>query len=415
MYRTGSLAFMKATFLLVCSCTLSPPGILCALTSDISISLKQNFFQNEILPSCKNLTSTRTSLEQILANDYDLIDPLVLPNCISELKNRGAHRCWHKHSTFLDHLLNVHNMLRLWGQGAIVGRVGLFHSAYSNSYVNLALFDPSKERFTVQDLIGSDAEELVYLFCIIDRQDVVVNKVLRQGFIPKDGIFVPHLRNLTEKVFLSAEKLRMLVVFSMADTADQYFGWQDALFGGGGYNGSMIIPGHDFPERHNAKALWPGLSKPGLWMSYVSDLGRIARASDHSTLDDPPIFECGRATISVQDEMEARDLYWSVITGDVVDDQGIISALERCCQKNRWIFEPLVVLAQVYIHLSEYELAANAASHALELQSQWGVAWDKRLSFGVWVAWTRVLLQRSTNREAWPTNSWDVNNLGLVA
>jgi hypothetical protein len=403
------VAFVQAASLLVCSFIYFPQIVLSTVSSD-SVSLKHRFFQNELVSTPKN----PTLYEKLLANDYDVIDPLVLPGCIKALKNRGAHRCWHKHSSFLDHLLGVHNILRLWGQGEIVGRVGLFHSAYSNSYVNLALFDPSRERPTVQNLIGNEAEELVYLFCIIDRQDVVVNTLLRQGYIPKDGLFVPHLRNPTKTVFLSSETLYMLVVFSMADTADQYFGWQDSLFGGGGYDGSMILPGHDFPERHNSKALWPGLSKPGLWMSYVSDLSKVARTSDHPTLVLPPVFNSGRATISVQCEIEARDLYWSVVEGNKIEDHDILSALERCCQKNQWIFEPLVLLAQVYLHRSEYESAANAASRALDLQSQWGTAWDKRLSFGAWVAWTRVLLQRAEQREAWPTNSWDVNNMGLV-
>jgi hypothetical protein len=396
-------SFEKAVFVLVCSFIYFSQITLSTVTSEASVNVKQNFFQdNTVL------------FEQLLENDYDSIDPIVLPSCIKELKQRGAHRCWHKHSTFLDHLLGVHNILRLWGQGAIVGRVGLFHSAYSNSYVNLALFDPSRERSIVQRLIGNDAEELVHLFCIIDRQDVVVNTLLRQGFIPKDGLFVPHLRNPTEKIFLSSETLHLLVVFSMADTADQYFGWQDTLFGGGGYQGSMILPGHDFPERHNSKALWPGISKPGLWMSYVSDLGKVARTSDHPTLKVPPVFDRGSATISVQDEIEARDLYWSVVAGDVSSDQEILSVLQRCCQKNQWIFEPLVMLAQVYFHRGEYESAANAASRALDLQNKWGTAWDKRLAFGAWVAWTHVLLQRAERREAWPTNSWDVNNMGLV-
>jgi hypothetical protein len=384
-----------------------------------------------------NRFSGTVLLEQILASDYDAIDPAILSNSIKALKNRGAHRCWHKHSTFLDHLLGVHNILRLWGQGAIIGRVGLFHSAYSNSYVNLALFDPSSEREMMQQLIGNDAEELVHLFCTIDRQAIVVNTLLRQGYIPKDGLFVPHLRYPNETIFLSSETLRLLVVFSMADTADQYFGWQDSLFGGGGIDGSMIIPGLDFPERHNTKALWPGISKPGLWMNYVSGLGQLVRTFDPSwkllaqnnvTVDwadkidfdsikqheVPPIFNNGRETISVRDEIEARDMYWRVVTGDVVDDNDVLSTLLACCEKNPWVFEPLVMLAQVYLHRNEYESAAKAASRALDLQSQWGTAWDKRLSFGAWLSWTRVIFQRATRREPWPTNSWEVNNFGFV-
>lgn len=370
-------------------------------------------------------------LEQLLADDYDAMDPVVLPNSVSALKSRGAHRCWHKHSTFLDHLLGVHNILRLWGQGPTIGRLGLFHSAYSNSYVNLALYDPLTERQTMQSLIGIEAESLVHMFCIVDRQQVVVNTLLRQGFIPKEGLFVPHLRNPEERVYLSAETLRMLLVFTMADTADQYFGWQDQLFGGGGTDGSMIVPGEDRTDRHDSTAIWPGVSKPGLWMSYVSDLGKVVRTFDSKwragednanslggALDVPPVFDNCSQTLTVGDEAEARDLYWNVVSNNVLtgeeDRSKTIASLQECCRKNPWAFEPLVVLSQIFLHGNQFERAAEAATKALSLQQLWGTAWDKRLSFGAWVSWTRVMHQRALERQPWPVNSWEVNNFGLV-
>jgi hypothetical protein len=182
--------------------------------------------------------------ELILAQDHERIDKF-LPSCISEIKKRGGHRCWHKHNTFLEHLLGVHDILRLWGENEITGRVGLFHSAYSNSYVNLALFDPNNEaeRDIMRSLIGRTAEEIVYLFCIIDRQRVVVDTLLAQGFIPSEGLDVPHLRDENTTVHLTAEVLRLLVIFTMADVADQYFGWQDQLFGGEEMVNSMLKTG----------------------------------------------------------------------------------------------------------------------------------------------------------------------------
>lgn len=351
--------------------------------------------------------------ERILAAEHEAIDPS-LPKSIEALKERGAHRCWHKHSTFLEHLVGVHNILRLWGESETIGRVGLFHSAYSNSYVNLALFDPESEREIMKDLIGEEAEELVYLFCIIDRQQVVVNTLLKDGFIPKEGLEVPHLRHPEQKVFLSAETLRMLVVFTMADICDQYFGWQDALFGGGGSQGSMIIPGQDFADRHESTAIWPGLSKPGLWMSYVSQLAKVATTyQGEKDLTAPPVFEYGTRMLSLEDDAAARDLYWKVVTEEVSDEE-IVSTLETCIEKNPFAFEPLVMLAQKYLHKGDFDGAIQTTDQALQLQSQWGTAWDKRLSFGAWVAWTRVLHQRALERLPWPTNSWEVNNFGLV-
>jgi len=379
--------------------------------------------------------------DQILADDYESMDPVVLPQSLAALKSRGSTLCWHKHSTFHDHLLGVHNILRLWGQGPLIGRVGLFHSAYSNSFVNLALFQIS-ERDYMKTLVGSKAEEMVYLFCSIDRQKVVVETLLKLGYIPKDGLSVPHLRNENEQVYLSPETLRLLVVFSMADVADQYFGWQDQLFGGGGNKGSMLIPGQDDPTRHVSTAIWPGISRPGLWMSYLSQLGQVARTfdpewrqdtsskdnddqSDGPLLDIPPVFDNCTKVLSVEDEAASIDLYWEVVTSssevsalDATEleqkSQVEMNKLQQSMDLNPWAFEPHVLMAQKLLHAGEFEQAAAAARRALALQSQWGTPWDKRLSLGAWVAWTRVLLQRSEAQEAWPTNSFGVNMLGLV-
>jgi hypothetical protein len=351
-------------------------------------------------------------LDQILAEDYASIDPTTHQS-IQALKKRGAHRCWHKHSTFLQHLVGVHNILRLWNETETVGRVGLFHSAYSNSYVNLALYNPATERHVMQELIGVEAEELVHLFCIIDRQQVVVNTLLKQGFIPMEGLTVPHLKVPEEKVFLSADVLRMLLVFTMADLSDQYFGWQDSLWGGGGEAGSMVIPGMDFADRHDSKSLWPGLSKPGLWMSYISDLAQVVKTYT-GDLRMPPVLDHGTRTLSTQDEAASRDLYWSVVSEKVTEEDKVVSVLQNCSVHNPFAFEPLVLLAQKHLHANRFDDALAATERALELQHAWGTCWDKRMSFSAWLAWTRVLHQRAQERQPWPSNSWDVNNFGLV-
>lgn len=354
------------------------------------------------------------------------MDP-TLPNTILEIKKRGGHRCWHKHSTFLEHLVGVHNILRLWGQSYTTGRVGLLHSAYSNSYVNLALFDPNaeQEREDMRSMIGIEAEELVYLFCIIDRQSVVVDTLLKEGYIPDEGLDVPHLRNETVTIHLSAETLRLLVVFTMADIADQYFGWQDRLFGGIEQTNSMLIPGNDDVQKHQSTALWPGPSKPGLWMNYVSELGLVAKTyyytqggddkkSQGSDISLPPTFNNCSQSLSRDDEAKARDLYWSVVMGMISSNEDIINTLEEASRYNPWFFECHVMLAQTFLHVNENKKARVAVERALELQIIWGTAYDKRMSFPAWVAWTRVLHQRACDEIGWPSNSWDINNLGMV-
>jgi len=361
--------------------------------------------------------------EQILAEDFGAMDP-ALPNIVAQLRKRGAHRCWHKHSTFLDHLLGVHHILRLWEQDRILGRLGLMHSAYSNSYVNLALFDPNddSEREKMRKIIGREAEDIVYMFCVVDRQSIVVDTLLAQGFIPEDGLDVPHLRDKDIMVHLSPETLRMLTVFTMADIADQYFGWQDRLFGGETQTNSMLIPGEDDISQHESTALWPGISQPGLWMNYVSQLGLVAKTFrlNHDVAGNniyyrniPPVFDNCTKVLSREDEYMARELYWSVVMNSIEECE-VIEALEASIRYNPWTFEPHVMLAQKYLHANKNEMAKEAAERALDLQMIWGTAYDKRLSFPAWVAWTRVLYQRANESLGWPKNSWDINNFGMV-
>jgi hypothetical protein len=298
--------------------------------------------------------------------------------------------------------------------------------------VNLALFDPNmeNERERMRRLVGTQAEELIYLFCIIDRQQVVVHTLLKQGYIPQDGLNVTHIREKNQTVYLSPEILQLLLVFTMADVADQYFEWQDILFGGSSQKNSMLQPSPDDVDQHESTALWPGLSRPGLWMHYVSELGMVARTyqkrsgkserlNDGEETDEslevqiPPVFDSCTTKLTREDEAESRSIYWSVVSGSTPTDQRI-PALEECIRLNPWSFEPHVMLAQLYLHRNEYQDAEREATRALELQQQWGTAWDKRLGFEAWVSWTRVLLQRAMHHLKWPNNSWEVNNFGLV-
>jgi hypothetical protein len=377
----------------------------------------------EEAPSCSNNGKSHNNtnaqqellLDLILAEDWSALDE-TMPNSITQLKQRKAHKCWHKHSTFLQHLVGVHNILRLWGQSKVLGRVGLFHSAYSNSYVNLALLDPIEDREALQSWIGTEAEALVYLYCSMDRHKVVVYTLLTQGYIPTEGLTVPHLRDKTQTIDLSPAALQQLLIFTMADVADQNFGWQDALFGDDDYKTFFSLV--DDPSSHQTHHLWPGRSKPGLWMTFVSDLCQVAKTvvDNNNTTLLPPVFDQCRQRLTTDQEIQARDLYWSVIISEQVQDEEamMVQTLKAAHATNPWIYEPLVLLGQLYLQVADFESALQVTQRALQLQLDWGTNWDKRMSFPAWVAWTKVLHQRAQKQQAWPTSSWEVLNLGLV-
>eukprot|EP01041_Mallomonas_annulata_P024992 gene24992-45915_t len=57
--------------------------------------------------------------------------------------------------------------------------------------------------------------------------------------------------------------------------------------------------------------------------------------------------------------------------------------------------------------------AKAAAESALHLFCAWGNAWDKRVQWDAWVAWTRILLQGATVEGTWPERLDKLNNVAL--
>ena len=89
---------------------------------------------------------------------------------IDFLKSIGSdkvpHSSFFEKKTLLDHLIGTHDILQGWGKEQIVLDAGLFHSVYGT-----AKFMPNKglvdNRQVIIDLIGDQAEEIVYWFCIL--------------------------------------------------------------------------------------------------------------------------------------------------------------------------------------------------------------------------------------------------------
>ena len=75
----------------------------------------------------------------------------------------------HSGRTLRDHLVGTYEMLADWGCPEHVCTAGLFHSIYGTaSYRNAST--TFAKRDAVRAVIGADAEELAYLFCIADRR-----------------------------------------------------------------------------------------------------------------------------------------------------------------------------------------------------------------------------------------------------
>jgi hypothetical protein len=413
------------------------------------------------------LQSLLDSARPFLRGELESIDHN-LPSLVAVLRSVGAGECWHKHGSFLDHLVDIYRILKIWKAPDSVCLCGLFHSAYSNSYVNLAIFDPSTGRDVVRGYVGEAAERLIHLFCIVPRQPLIHDDLLfhysdselvehlklseislrnakekglfneeegwrkkLQSLLPADGITVKHIKT-GEDVPVSRRVVATFLLMTMADFSDQLFGFQDALFDNS--DGRLSFSGNNYG------ALWPGDCKPGLWMNSNSRMGALyslivreedilmegkRRAGDQDQDQDqdrdedtelvvPPVFDKCTRVLDAGEQIVARDLYWEAVCD--MSERGIERAEElllRCVEKNPFVGEPHVVLGQVYLSKGRFEEAEREAERGLTLLLEWGSPWDKRTSWEGWIAWTRVVLMKAKDK-SWPHTSWGILNLGLV-
>ncbi|ELR14079.1 tetratricopeptide repeat domain containing protein [Acanthamoeba castellanii str. Neff] len=354
----------------------------------------------------------------LLREELHHCDPK-LPALLEQLGKHGASECWHKHGTFKQHLFGVWRILYLWKQSQAVCRCGLYHSAYSNSYVNLAIFKPDTGRETVRSAVGNEAEELIHFFCTIPRQELIFDHILPlhpDKPIPKEGVEVRHIRNKDEKIRVSPKLMKISLLLTIADFCDQWYGWQDLLFAN---EGGLTMSGD------NPATLWPSTGKPGLWMSRLSQMAVLSRRIHEQEPDDeplPPIFNNCSTVLEPDSEREARDLYWRVVMHKTEQEQHEEAAedLRKAIALNPFVAEPRVLLAQIYNVSGRYEEAESQAQEALRLLFEWGTAWDKVppwLSllpawFG-WIAWARINVLKARRKE-WPSTSFGIINLGLV-
>lgn len=89
--------------------------------------------------------------------------------CINFLLSIGAQNIPHSGKTFLNHCINVYNFLRKGKCSDDICYAGLLHSIYGNDIFDV---DFKIERKTIKDLIGDEAELIVYHFNNTPRDEL---------------------------------------------------------------------------------------------------------------------------------------------------------------------------------------------------------------------------------------------------
>ena len=343
-------------------------------------------------------------VDAFLADDYPAIDPH-LPQVMRLLNERRAGQSWHKHGTFKDHLVGTFRMLTLWGQAPETAYCGLFHSVYSNEYVDLALFDPAHERHVLRDLLGAPTEELIYRFCTIPRT-AFMRDVLARERIPADGLRLSGPDGTAHA--LDRRETGIYLVVTMADLLEQWYSWQEDTMSGYPEFGPV-----DAKTMWNV-TLWPGQFRPGsMALSLVSRLARLLPELD---LPIPPVFDACSRVLAPEDEAAAAALYWQVATQSTphVSPLHARRCLEKAVELNPFVAEPRLLLAQLALLDGDFETAQRQAEAGAERISAWGIQWDKRIPWEGWTgAWARLLASKARER-VWPRTLSEHNNLGLV-
>jgi hypothetical protein len=340
-----------------------------------------------------------------LDGDHAALDPK-LPELLALLRSRGASQDWHKHGNFMDHLLGVYRILKLWHQAPQVCWCGLLHSVYATEYVDLALFDVRSGRHVLRGIVGDEVEEPIYLFCTMPRSQFA-SELLSADAMPQKGLMLHDPANGRETQ-LTREQVDVFVVVSLADFAEQWHSWQDQVLAGYPAISSTQASAKD----RWAATLWPGPLRPTSRM--LSFLSRLAGHVAHVEAA-PPIFQQCSRQLSAESEAAAAALYWRVVGHEspLADIDEAKACLQAAIEHNPFVAEPNLTLAQLLLIEGDHEQALLHADRGLDLLLAWGTPWDKRVPWHGWLAWARVLLQSARVRR-WPGSLRDHNQLGLV-
>ena len=107
---------------------------------------------------------------------------------IKFLRDCGAHLCKHSGKTLLEHLEGTRNVLRKEGAPEYLQDAGLFHSVYGTAYY-MPNEGISTSRTDVQKLIGIQAEEIAYWYCVL--QAPRINEILKfEGQLKQDLLWL---------------------------------------------------------------------------------------------------------------------------------------------------------------------------------------------------------------------------------
>jgi aspartyl/asparaginyl beta-hydroxylase (cupin superfamily) len=264
-----------------------------------------------------------------------------------------------------QHLMGTQAILRCWSQPDWLCDAGALHSIYGTEIYQRQLV-PLVRRSEVQAVAGWRAERLAYLFGIVSRRDLV-RQMECSSEMPTEGLRVQcqvgEGDGAAER--LSTDEAVSLLVLHLANSAEQ-----------------------DCSADRS----------PGLRLANLSQLGLLINRMSATV---PPIFNGCSETVLPDDESAAREAYLAGLAAMSSDRSTAINHFTKATQGCPWVAEPAVWLA--YLNLQEGRPATRSQiAHARRIMSQWGTAWDKRLSYDQWCWLMDFIAQEAVDPQIGP-------------
>src|SRR6185503_5355381 len=138
-----------------------------------------------------------------------------LVNRLRFLRKASTEGMPHSEVGLFDHLLGTRQLLVEWEARPALCDAGLFHSIYSTDHYELTAI-PLSMRDEVRQLIGDEAESLVWLFCMMRRE------TLFDQNLHKDRDFTVQHRLTGEWIPLTEGQFHDLIAMTFANTLEGF-------------------------------------------------------------------------------------------------------------------------------------------------------------------------------------------------
>lgn len=126
------------------------------------------------------------------------------------LRKNGAHLLPHSEDySLLDHLIGTYQTLKEYRASEYLCLAGLFHSVYGTEIFKEITIEMS-QRDKIRELIGLEAEELVFSFCTLDRPFLFESSLINNNFSWKNNLKISFDKEQACKDLLSLECANIL-------------------------------------------------------------------------------------------------------------------------------------------------------------------------------------------------------------